>query len=327
MNKIPHLFNVFCGLLAVLTLGTSLLTAATANVSTVSALVAAVNNGSAGDTIRIAPGTYALTASLTPKAGMTIQGAGIGLTVLTNAASWSPATTKLPDYGVQTSEIEPTAYLFSLTSGTHNITISDLTLTGPLLHGALYGNDNDNLHLYNLRLVDFRWCGVRIFRNDRARIHDNEFIDTGGHWKDGVIAASGGIAGGGIYLTYMKDSEIWNNRFSRVKTGTGNQFSYYGIKGREARTTRIHHNTINVNFSIELPFENDNTVEIDHNILKGVVSVPKYGGGPVPVGGYTFRIHHNYFTTPYAIEFVRNGIEINHNLFDFRPWGNRRGCG
>jgi len=297
--------------------------AATVNVINVTGLVIAVNSGAVGDTINIAAGTYELSAALTPKAGMTIKGAGIGLTVLTNAASWSPATTKLPDYGVQTSEIEPTAYLFSLTSGTHNITISDLTLTGPVLHGALYGNDNDNLHLYNLRLVDFRWCGVRIFRNDRARIHDNEFIDTGGHWNAGVSATSGGIAGGGIYATYMYASEIWNNRFSRVKTGTGNQFSYYGIKGRQARSTRIHHNTINVNFSIELPFENDDTVEIDHNILKGVVSVPKSGGGPVPVGGYTFRIHHNYFTTPYSIEFVRNGIEINHNLFDFPTAGNQ----
>jgi hypothetical protein len=40
-------------------------------------------------------------------------------------------------------------------------------------------------------------------------------------------------------------------------------------------------------------------------------------GGPVPEDGYTFHIHHNSFTFGYAIEFMHNGIEIGHNLFDF----------
>jgi nitrous oxidase accessory protein len=34
-------------------------------------------------------------------------------------------------------------------------------------------------------------------------------------------------------------------------------------------------------------------------------------------GKRSFHIHHNYFTTSYAIEFPRNNAEIDHNLFDF----------
>jgi hypothetical protein len=34
-------------------------------------------------------------------------------------------------------------------------------------------------------------------------------------------------------------------------------------------------------------------------------------------GGANIHIHHNYFTTSYAIEFPRNNVEIDHNLFDF----------
>ena len=34
-------------------------------------------------------------------------------------------------------------------------------------------------------------------------------------------------------------------------------------------------------------------------------------------GQRSFHIHHNYFTTSYAIEFPRNNVEIDHNLFDF----------
>jgi nitrous oxidase accessory protein len=72
-----------------------------------------------------------------------------------------------------------------------------------------------------------------------------------------------------------------------------------------------------VTFSIEFPFENDEDVEIDHNVCHGTISIPKYAGGSVPESGRTFHIHHNYLTSSYAIEFVRNGVEIDHNLFDF----------
>ena len=58
-------------------------------------------------------------------------------------------------------------------------------------------------------------------------------------------------------------------------------------------------------------------MEIDHNVCHGTISIPKYAGGPVPKSGRTFHIHHNWFRDSYSIEFVRNGVEIDHNLFDF----------
>ena len=39
----------------------------------------------------------------------------------------------------------------------------------------------------------------------------------------------------------------------------------------------------------------------------------------MPKSGRTFHIHHNWFRDSYSIEFVRNGVEIDHNLFDFDP--------
>jgi nitrous oxidase accessory protein len=68
---------------------------------------------------------------------------------------------------------------------------------------------------------------------------------------------------------------------------------------------------------MEFPFENDEDVEIDHNVCHGTISIPKHAGGPVPKSGRTFYIHHNWFRDSYSIEFVRNGVEISHNLFDF----------
>lgn len=278
-----------------------------AHVSDVTGLIRAVNNGSASDTVVIESGVYALPGPLQPKEGMTIRGAGAGETVLCTADSWDPGVDGLPDRATDHTSANREAYLFDLGSGTNEVTISDMTLTGPQLHGAAYGNDCDYLTLRNLVVRDFLWSGIRTWRMDRASIHDVEFINAGGKF---------GVTGGGIYATWMKFSAIYDNTFIRLD-GAPN---FYGIKGRQFKHTRLHHNTIRVGFSIELPHENDHTVEIDHNYLDGAVSIPKgHGGGSVPQSGYTFNIHHNYFTRSYSLEWPRNAVEVHHNLFDFDP--------
>ena len=188
-------------------------------------------------------------------------------------------------------------------------------MRGPQLHGAIYGWDNDAAHLHHLRIQNTLWSGIRTFAMKGAKIHDCEFIDAGGRWERGEPGLKGGITGGGIFAIWMADSEISHNRFVRTQTGAADEF--YGIKGRQGIRCRIHHNTFQVNFSMEFPFENDEDMEIDHNICHGAISIPKHAGGPVPKSGRTFHIHHNWMLDSYSIEFVRNGVEISHNLFDF----------
>ena len=192
-----------------------------------------------------------------------------------------------------------------------------MTLRAPQLHGAIFGYENKNLHLHHLSIEDVLASGIRTFKMSGAKIHDCQFIDAGGRWERGMRGEKGGITGGGIFAIWMSDSEIWNNRFTRTQMAKSDE--YYGIKVRQAKRCRVHHNTIEVNFSMEFPFENDEDVELDHNICHGTVSIPKQGGGPVPASGRTFHIHHNLFRDTYSIEFVRNGVEIDHNLFDFDP--------
>ena len=287
-----------------------------APVVTTEELVAAVRDGAAGSTIEIGPGTFELSEPLEPKAGMTIRGAGMDRTIITHVAAWNPSTKTLPDPEMKLDGLDSRAYLIRLQDKAGDITIGDLTLRGPQVHGAIFGWANENLHLQHLRVQDVRWSGIRTFKLARAQIHDCEFIDAGGRWKrGGVPGVDGGISGGAIFAVWTTDSEIAHNRFTRTQSGP--EDGHYGIKGRQGKRCRIHHNTIEVNFSIEFPFENDEDMEIDHNICLGTISIPKYAGGNVPQSGRTFHIHHNYLTSSYAIEFVRNGVEIDHNLFDF----------
>lgn len=284
-------------------------------VGTSAALIAAVRDGAEGTVIEIAAGTYELEAPLEPKARMTLKGAGIDKTIITHTTGWKPSTKTLPDPEMKTKGMDTNAYLIRMKDKAAGITISNLTLRAPQLHGAIFGWENHDAHLHHLKIQDTLWSGIRTFSMKNAKIHDCEFIDAGGRWEKGAPGLKGGITGGAIFAIWIADSEIAHNRFERTKTGKADEF--YGIKIRQGKRLRIHHNTIKTDFSIELPFENDEDVEIAHNICHGTISIPKHAGGPVPASGKTFHIHHNWFLQGYAIEFVRNGVEISHNLFDF----------
>ena len=294
--------------------------AATTVVDTTDTLVAAVGGADEGTTIQLAAGTYELAAPLELKAGTTLKGAGMEATIITHAARWKPSTEALPKGEMRPEEADRDAYLIRMQDKAANVTVANLTLHGPQMHGAIFAVGNTNVHLHHLRIENVLYSGVRCYFMRDSRIHDCEFIGAGGRWKRGGVAGvDGGIAGGAIFATWMNDTEIANNRFSYGSPDRrpGKSGGHYGIKGRGGKNIHIHHNTIGVNFSIEFPFEGADNFEIDHNILNGVISIPKHAGGKVPESGRTYHIHHNYFTTSYAIEFVRNGVEIDHNLFDF----------
>jgi hypothetical protein len=291
-------------------LAATLLAAASAraDVATTAELVAAVSNGQPGDTVVLTAGTFELTESLRLKAGMKLRGAGVGKTIVTNAATWRPGNAGLElDEGAQIGGIDCSKYLISLQRDLADISVSDLTLQGAALPGGICGIASDRVELLRLEFKNFIWAGARIFLSQGAKIQGNSFFDAAGK-RDGTSGPSGGA----LFLTYFSNADISGNRFARSPGNDG-----YGVKGREARNVRIHDNTIDVFFSIELPFESDHNVEIDHNYLGGAISVPKYGGGSVPPGGYTFHIHHNYIKTSYSLEYQRNAVEIDHNLFDF----------
>ena len=286
-----------------------------AAILTTPALIEALASATAGSEIEIAEGRYELNAPLVIPKGVSLRGAGIGKTVLTHSATWKANPATLPDPETKREKFDRSGYLIQLADKADGITLSSMTLTGPQLHGAVFGSGNAKLELRDLRIERFMYAGLRTYSLKQSKIHDCTFVDVGSRWQKGQPGLKGGITGGGIFCIWTQDTEIWNNRF--LETRTAPHEHYYGIKGRQGKRLRIHHNTIEVNFSIEFPFENDEDIEIDHNDLHGTVSIPKQGGGPVPASGRTFHLHHNLFRNSYSIEFVRNGVEIAHNLFDF----------
>lgn len=276
------------------------------DIEDVDALVAAVTGGNEGDTVVLCAGLFELSGPLRPKAGMTIAGVGTDQTVLRAADSWDPGTDGLPDEEVNSDSINRDAYLIDV-GDNPDVTLAHMRLEGPRLHGAVFANDGDRMHLHHLHLEGFLWSGVRTLRMDGFRVNDCTFVDAGGEFTH---------TGGALFMTWTADSEFWNNR---IYPSGPDVPEFYGFKGRQCRQCEFHHNDVQVGFSFEFPFENDHFVDVHHNRFTGPISIPKHGGGGVPEGGYTFRIHHNLLQRSYALEWSRNGAEVDHNLFQFTP--------
>ncbi|MEM9808068.1 MAG: right-handed parallel beta-helix repeat-containing protein [Cyanobacteria bacterium P01_D01_bin.56] len=258
--------------------------------------------------IYLPPGTYDLAETVKVNTDDIIFKGG-GKSRTTIKSQFKVGFTGVPDGENEIGAANRNAYLFDLGQQADNISFRGMALTGPEIHGAIFGNRTNGLTIHNMEFNGFLWSAVRLFSASNANIYNNRFVDAGGETDDGVT-------GGSIFATYLKDSEISHNHIAKSGERDSN---VYGIKGRQFENTRIHHNTIRTNFAIELPFEHDSFVEIDHNFLDGVISVPKFAGGKVPKDGFTFHIHHNYFKQSYSLEWARNGAEVNNNVFAFDP--------
>ena len=284
-------------------------------VTTTAELVNAVNSGEPGTTVNVAAGTYALPSTLRLKNGMSIIGAGAGQTIIQNAPGFAFPVAAWYDADVNFEFSNPNAYLIDLGRDQANLSVRNVTLTGPQVYGGIHYIACNNVTISGVEFVNFRWSGIRGFIGDNITITNNRFLDAGGQTVNGD--GSFGTTGGSLFISYMGLSVIDNNRFERTGTRLDNVF---GVKGREFRNTRISNNTIRCDFAIELPFENDYYVDIENNYLDGVLSVPRFAGGLLPPTGanpYTFRIRNNYFTKSYSIEGPHNGMIVERNVFDF----------
>ena len=280
-------------------------------------------------TILIPEGTFDLaTVVRIDASNIRLEGAGRDLTTLQAIAGRGQGVVE-GQVGSDTNAetIDPDQYLFEVNSlgpmRSDDVSFSGLTLTsgqqvGGTLHGAIFGRDSDGLTIRESRIDSFAWSGVRLFYVDGVTITGNLFVDAGGRKN-----VATGPSGGGVFISYMTDSVVANNRFEQSTAYAEANLSFFGIKGRQFRETRLLNNTIATGFSIELPFENDRNVEIAHNYMVGAISIPKYAGGPVYTdGSYAFHIHHNYSRRAYGIELPHNNTIVDSNVFAARPGDN-----
>lgn len=291
-------------------------------------------------TIVVPGGTFEFAENVLIEASIDLVGAGAGQSTITNLPSFEVSAVDIDDPGDDARRVNKDGYLFALDKTADDITVSDITFSGPGVYGAIFGFDADGLVVRDNDFNSFKWSGLRLFSGDDVLIENNTFIDAGGQklkangafeevidGEERVDAgedadAALGSTGGGVYATFMNDTTINNNHFERT---SGRRANFYGVKGRKFVDSTISNNTILTNFAIELPFENDEGNVIRNNYLDGVVSLPKFAGGKdlddaetgAETGELAFDIRNNYFTRSYSLEWPRNDVRVANNVFEF----------
>lgn len=270
----------------------------------------ALDKSKSGDIIKLKPGKYVLNNQMPIKSGITIKGAGVGRTIITANDTWLPGLKGLPANERVADSVNSNAYLFKMEE-IRDVTISDLTLTAPNLHGAVFANKCQNLNFNNLKFVDFCWSSIYTFDIRKFIIHDCVFENAGGKVK---------WLGAAIFNNRTVHGEFYNCKIYSTP-GRGNNF--VGFKGLGNDSSRIHHNTVETGgyiwgFCLEYMHSDNSHIEIDHNKFNERISIPKGGGGgKVNKGDYSFWIHHNWLTgLSEIIEGPRGYLIVDHNLID-----------
>ncbi|MEM8734910.1 MAG: glycosyl hydrolase family 28-related protein, partial [Planctomycetota bacterium] len=208
-------------------------------------------------TLYLPEGTYLVSGSIDVDAAIDIQGAGSNQTRLAAIPTFGFDGTQISDNGISVQSVTRDGYLIDFDRNSDGASLRDVELYGPQMIGGVFAFRSDDLEISQTRFDTFLWSGLRTFNLTGSEIHNNEFFDAGGR----KVKADGsfGVTGGGIFSTFHDDSSVYNNDFLRRDD---REVNFFGIKGRKWSESRIHHNTINTSFSVELPFENDRAVEI-----------------------------------------------------------------
>lgn len=280
-------------------------------------LLSALSAKVPGTTIYLANGTYQIPSRQDLAAYTQIIGEGEN-TIIEPEATWVSDFADVASGGTEAY----TDYLFShSSSGVNsnfkgNLTFTDLTLTAPDIHGAIYTSYIKNLTVLRSTIKLCGWSGIRYKNSTYLKVDSCKFIDAG---------STKAVVAGSIYGEFVKDSVISNTSFRN----TLSSYKSVGFKSDGCSTVTISNCELKSGgFSIEVPFkQNDYGNVVQNCILGHATSIPKGGnGGEVFFTDYTrdsntgvctlngktaWKFKNCRFQNGYAIEFHRNSTEID----------------
>ncbi len=284
----------------------------------------------AGDNqIKLGAGTFIETHTSYPKNGISIVGSGMSgsdATQVVASADWvitgTPSEFNYTNYIIAATPFEITPGSFELG---RDITIRDIDLRSSpnhLLDGAIYMRDVYDLALFNLHIEDFRWTAMRLAFDTGVEVRDCELIN--------VNTTGDPFFPGDIYTAFIEDAVFHDitfiNNLNPDPSIRGIEGA--GYKGGGHENVKIYNCSFmedGQGFDIEIPFEKEYGVEIYNCKFDAAISIPFSRETRLPEDDpntrgfpYSFWIHDNYITTPYAIEGPRNHLLLTDNFFNVK---------
>ena len=261
--------------------------------------------GAGPDTIQLGAGTFTAQTTAFPGAGVTITGVDTAKTTVQAGDNW-------PVAGPLRDEIRRNEYLVAIINA-DSVTLSHIHFTSAhtshRITGGILADFSHGLSLHHLKVTEFRWAGIYLYRCWYGDFHNN-LLHNAAVEKDGHQS-------GNFRTFWLKFSRIHDNV---ITSDTGGGYGYKA-KGHEDVQFFRNHVETKWGFSFESAFENEFGVEIYENFLGGAVSVPKLiSQDPktrtdVSKGGYdyTFWIHDNVCSNSWLVEGPRQWMKINNN--------------
>ena len=274
--------------------------------------------------IRVAAGEYQEPASCVLPAGVSLIGAGIGMTVF----HWN-AVRSLNENPMK---FDFSGFLVQMTNSAE-ATVSGLTIIGSLpndqrAHGGILAHEVKNVSIHDCEVKGMEFTGIWLSKATNSSVNHCRFEDCGHPSKD---SCSGALQIGELTDCTIHHNFIRENRgaygIKTWMTTWTNPFDWGFFSSNKVKLTRVrfHDNDIKVrqqggwgngqpNMAMELWNSEPVDCEIDHNRFNECVSLVEGGKA-----AKTIRIHHNLFLLEpgysYAIEAGHHNLEIDHNVF------------
>lgn len=275
-----------------------------------------------GHRIRLAAGTYTLSAQCALPPGVDLLGAGTGSTIITGAAELyaptSSGSTWSGDY-----------FLIGLRSPPGTLgrqVVRGFTIDGASkqIQGGLYVNGREKVELFDLAATKTYFTGVWLWNVKNSRLHDTTINDCS--W------GSTGWASGGIHLSQLVNVDLYNLAIKEVQQYDG-KGGGYGIKalGNEPayfEQVRIFDSSVQVhpdglwnngqapNIAIEFCC-NTRVKNSEISYVTTAATLSLVTNDATDYGARTWRVHDSQLVMSeirgYPLEVNNHHVEVDHN--------------
>ena len=260
----------------------------------------------AGDIIHVNSGTYLETVQSTLAAGVSIEGEGVGSSIISNIS-------KLYTFTILLSSSS------SATDGKQHI--SNIKMDGNALtaYGAIRVAYRKNVEIYNCTFIDFNYYGVSFINGEPPQIYA-----TGNKFHDNIVTnCSGYFSGnrGSLEIQGQDGMLIYNNTMTQNRSNGLNGDIIYGVEGY-LKNVKIYNNILSKTYvpgttpwDFAIEFWNClGGVEIYNNTITGSIDLANCINNS---SAYSVWIHNNIIgqSAPSSSESIR-GVLLEATVED-----------
>ena len=280
----------------------------------------AITKVGVGNTVVLGAGTFVENGLIEVPLGISVEGAGSGLTILkaVNSFYYHPAS---PSYATD-------KFLISLNAGSMssgNQSLQGFTIDGDSkqLHGGIYVKNRSNLTINDVKVQNTNFTGIWLWDVKASKITNSKLLNCS--WGSASYC-SGALNLGNVEQVEISQLDVNESTGYGIKAiGPSGNNNIIGLKIHDSRVSvnpyGLWNNGTAPNIAIELWSVNLVGSEIYNTYVDNTISLVNSNATP-STGIQTMRLHHNTLDMDtrshgrgYGLELTIHDAEVDHNYF------------